>query len=49
MAGGTTYWAVDSPRGASTAAIVGPGDQLWQQNFAVDGPGGPILWGPSVV
>ena len=33
MAEGTTYGAVDSPGGPSMAAIVGPGDQLRQQNL----------------
>ena len=30
---GTVDYSIDSPGGPSTAAIVGPGDQLWQQNL----------------
>ena len=40
---GTTYGAVDSPRGPSMAAIVGPVGPSTATKFAGDGPGGPIL------
>ena len=46
--GGTTYGAVDSPGGLSMAAIVSLGGPTMATKFAVDGPGGPILGGPSV-
>ena len=48
VAGVTTYGAVDSPRGPSMAAIVSPGGPTTATKFAIDGPGGPILGGPSV-
>ena len=48
MAGGTTYGAVDSPRGPSMAAIVSPEGPTMATKFAVDGPGRPILGGPPV-
>ena len=48
VVGETTYGAVDSPEGPSIAAIVSPGGPTMATKFAVDGPGGPILGGPSV-
>ena len=44
--GETTYGTVDSPRGPSMAAIVGPGGPTMATKYAIDGPGGPILGGP---
>ena len=46
--GGTIYGAIDSPGGPSMAAIVSPGGLPVATKFAVDGPAGPILGGPSV-
>jgi len=46
--GGTTYSVVDGPGGPSVAAVLGPGDHPRQQKFAVDGPEGLILGGPSM-
>ena len=46
--GETIYGAIDSPGGPSMAAIVSPGGLPVATKFAVDGPAGPILGGPSV-
>ena len=39
--GGTTYGAIDSPGGPSTAVIVGPGGTTMATKYVIDGPGGP--------
>ena len=46
--GGTTYGAIDGPGRPSMAAVLGPGGPPVAINIATDGPGGPILGGPSV-
>ena len=33
MARGTTYGTIDGPDGPSMAAILGPGDHLWQEKL----------------
>ena len=46
--GGTTYGAVDSPGGPSTAAIVGPGGgATMATKYAIDGPGRSIFGGTT--
>ena len=46
--GGTTYGAVDSPAGPSMAAIDSPAGPSMATKFAVDGPAGRVVGGPSV-
>ena len=45
---GTTYGAIDGPVGPSIAAILGLGRPSMARKIAINGPGGPILGGPSV-
>ena len=45
---GTTYGTTDGPGEPSMAAILGPGEPSTATYSAADGPGGPILGGPSV-
>ena len=46
--GGTTYGAVVSPAGPSMAAIDGPVGPFMATKFAVGGPAGSFVGGPSV-
>ena len=48
MARGTTYGAVNSTAGPSMAAIDSPAGPSAATKFAVDGPAGPVVGGPSV-
>ena len=48
MARGATYGATDGPGSPSMAVILCPGGPPVAINITTDGPGGPILGGPSV-